>query len=141
MQKVALITGVTGQDGAYLSEFLLKKGYINMPVHFDFVTGMKGGVRASKEALNYMLPLLPEQSTWCVAGIGRTQFEITKEAVLLGGHVRVGMEDNIFLEKGVLTPSNAKLVEKMVNIINELEPVTKRKVATVAEARKILNLK
>jgi len=121
--------------------YLLKKGFIDIPIHFDFVTGMKGGVRATKEALKYMIPLLPKLSTWSVAGIGRTQFEITKEAVKLGGHVRVGMEDNIFVEKGILTPSNAKLVEKMANIIKELEPETKRKVATVAEARKILNLK
>jgi 3-keto-5-aminohexanoate cleavage enzyme len=120
--------------------YLLKKGYIETPLHFDFVTGIRGGVRASKEALEYMLPLLPENSTWCVAGIGRAQFEITKKAIKLGGHVRVGMEDNIFLEKGVLTPSNAKLVEKMANLIIELEPITKRRVATVEEARKILNL-
>ncbi len=121
--------------------YLLKKGYIEAPLHFDFVTGVRGGVRASKEALEYMLPLLPENSTWSVAGIGRAQFEITKEAIKLGGHVRVGMEDNIFLEKGVLTPSNAALVKKMVSIVNELKPITGRSVATVEEARKILNLK
>ncbi len=121
--------------------YLLKKGYIEAPLHFDFVTGVRGGVRASREALEYMLPLLPENSTWSVAGIGRAQFEITKEAVKLGGHIRVGMEDNIFLEKGVLTPSNAALVKKMVSIVNELKPVTGRRVATVEEARKILNLK
>lgn len=121
--------------------YLLKKGYISMPIHWDFVTGMLGGVRASKEALQYMVPLLPEGSTWSVAGIGRSQFEIAKESILLGGHIRVGMEDNIYLEKGVLTPSNAALVEKTVKIIEELEPKTKRRVATIQEARAILNLK
>ena len=120
--------------------YLLKKGYIDSPLHFDFVTGVRGGVRASREALEYMLPLLPENSTWSVAGIGKAQFEITKTAVELGGHVRVGMEDNIYLEKGVLTPSNAELVKKMVKIIKELEPITKRRVATVEEVRKILHL-
>ena len=121
--------------------YLLKKGYIDAPLHFDFVTGVRGGVRASKEALEYMLPLLPENSTWTVAGIGRAQFDITLEAVKLGGHIRVGMEDNIFLEKGILTPSNAALVKKMVGLVNELKPITGRRVATVEEARKILNLK
>ena len=120
--------------------YLLKKGYVDSPLHFDFVTGIRGGVRATKEALEYMIPLLPEKSTWCVAGIGRSQFDITKEAVLLGGHVRVGMEDNIFLEKGVLTTSNAQLVSKMAQIINDLKPQTKRGIATVAEAREILGL-
>lgn len=121
--------------------FLLKKGYIEAPLHFDFVTGVRGGVRATREALEYMLPLLPKDSTWTVAGIGRAQFEITQEAIKLGGHIRVGMEDNIFLEKGVLTPSNVALVKKMVSLVNELKPITNRRVATVEEARKILNLK
>ncbi len=120
--------------------YLIKKGYLSTPLHFDFVTGLLGGVRATKEALQYMLPLLPENSTWTVAGIGKSQFDIAKEGILLGGNIRIGMEDNIYLEKGVLAKSNAELIKKAVSIINELYPITQRKVATVKEAKEILGL-
>ncbi len=120
--------------------YLIKKGYLSTPLHFDFVTGLLGGVRATKEALQYMLPLLPENSTWTVAGIGKSQFDIAKEGILLGGNIRIGMEDNIYLEKGVLAKSNAELIQKAVSIVNELYPITHRKVATVKEAKELLNL-
>lgn len=120
--------------------YLIKKVYLSTPLHFDFVTGLLGGVRATKEALQYMLPLLPENSTWTVAGIGKSQFDIAKEGILLGGNIRIGMEDNIYLEKGILAKSNAELIQKAASIVNELYPITHRKVATVKEAKEILGI-
>jgi len=83
-----------------------------------------------------MRDMLPEGAVWSAFGISRFQFPIVAAAVLLGGNARVGLEDNIFLEKGVLAPSNAALVEKAANIVHQLGG----SVATVAEARERLGL-
>ena len=80
---------------------------------------------------------MPAGSPWAAFGVGRWQFPILAQALLAGGHVRVGLEDNIYLEKGVLAKSNAVLVEKGVRILRELGGT----VATAAEAREILGLK
>jgi uncharacterized protein (DUF849 family) len=86
--------------------------------------------------MTYMRNLLPPASPWFAFGISLHQFPMVAQTVLLGGHVRVGLEDNIYLGKGKLAPSNAALVEKAVRIIEELGD----NVATPAEAREILGL-
>jgi 3-dehydrocarnitine:acetyl-CoA trimethylamine transferase len=86
--------------------------------------------------MSYMRNLLPQGSPWFAFGISLYQFPMVAQAVLLGGHVRVGLEDNLYLEKGKLAPSNAALVEKAAHIIEVLGD----QVATAAEAREILGL-
>jgi len=113
-----------------------KKGIIPSPMHFDFVLGVNGGISAEARDLTFMVDTIPQGHTWTAAGIGRAQFPIAAMAILMGGHVRVGFEDNIYIEKGVLAKSNGELVEKAVRLAKELG----RQIATPDEARKILSL-
>ncbi|MBS4534916.1 3-keto-5-aminohexanoate cleavage protein [Clostridium sp. D2Q-14] len=116
---------------------LRKKGLVKDPIHFDFVMGVPGAITGEIRDLLYLQESIPEDATWTVAGIGRHELPLATTAILLGGHVRVGFEDNIYIEKGVLAESNAQLVAKVARIAKELG----REVATPDEARKILNLK
>src|SRR5947208_2302195 len=93
--------------------------------------------RATPEAMGYMRSLLPGGSAWFAFGISLHQCPVVAQAVLLGGHPRVGLEDNIYLEKGKLAPSNAALVEKATKIVEILGDT----IATPADARAILGLK
>jgi len=113
-----------------------KKGIILSPMHFDFVLGVNGGISAQPRDLVFMTESIPAGSTWTAAGIGRAQFPIATMAIIMGGHVRVGFEDNVYIEKGVLAESNGELVTKAVRIAKELG----REVATAKEARAILKL-
>ncbi len=113
-----------------------KKGYILTPMHFDFVMGVNGGISATLRDLVFMAGSIPAGSTFTVAGIGRHQFEMATGAILLGGHVRVGFEDNVNLARGVKAKSNGELVAKAVRIAKELG----REIATPNEAREILGL-
>lgn len=115
---------------------LCKKGYIKAPMHFDFVMGVNGGIGASLRDVVFMAGSIPAGSTYTVAGVGRAQFEMAVASIIMGGHVRVGFEDNIYLSKGVLAKSNGELVEKTVRLACEFG----RKIATPAEAREILGL-
>jgi 3-keto-5-aminohexanoate cleavage enzyme len=115
---------------------LLKKGLVREPLHFDFVLGVPGAIAGTVENLLHMIRQIPEGSTWSVAGVGRAQLPLNTMAILLGGHVRVGFEDNVYYEKGVLAFSNAQFVERIVRLSKELG----REVATPQEARKILGL-
>lgn len=116
---------------------LVKKGLLTKPLHFDFVLGVPGAAPGNPEDLMFMVDKIPEGSTWTVAGIGRHELPLATLAIILGGHVRVGFEDNVYYEKGVLATSNAQLVERIVRIAKELG----REVATPEEAREILGLK
>lgn len=116
---------------------LQKKGYIKTPMHFNFVMGVNGGISATPRDLVFMAGSIPEGSTFTVSGIGKSQFNMAAMAILMGGHVRVGYEDNVYLSKGVLANSNGEMVEKVVRIAKELG----REIATPQEARKILGLK
>ena len=91
---------------------LNKKGFIKSPMHFDFVMGVNGGISGTPRDLVFMAGSIPQGSTFTVAGVGRTEFPMITLGILLGGHVRVGFEDNVYLEKGVLAKSNGELVEK-----------------------------
>jgi 3-keto-5-aminohexanoate cleavage enzyme len=114
----------------------IDKGLLSGPQHFDFVLGIPGGMAGKPEALMYLVSQLKSGSTWTVAGIGAAQLQLGTLAILLGGHVRVGFEDNLFYRKGELASSNAQLVERMVRISAELN----RPVATPDEARALLGL-
>lgn len=115
---------------------LKKEGLLNKHLHFDLVLGVPGAIKASLKNLLFMVELLPEGATWTVAGIGRHQLPLATHAILLGGHVRVGFEDNIYYQKGELAQSNAQLVERVA----KLAAILGREIASPAEARTILGL-
>jgi uncharacterized protein (DUF849 family) len=119
-----------------LAKHMIETGHIKTPGMFQICLGIPWGQPATPEALLYMRNLLPANSPWFAFGISLHQFPMVAQTVLLGGHVRVGLEDNLYLEKGKLAPSNAALVEKAVKIIEVLGD----SIATPAEARAILGL-
>ena len=114
----------------------LEKGLLKPPLHFQFVLGVLGGMPATAKSLVHLSEIVPERSTWSVIGIGTGQLPMATMAMAMGGHVRVGLEDNIYYSKGVLAKNNAQLVERVVRISKEFG----REVATPNESRKILNL-
>lgn len=117
---------------------LIKKGEApGAPLQFNFVLGVLGCANANINNLTWMVNAIPAGSTWCVTGVGRHEFPMAAHAIAMGGHVRVGFEDNLYLERGVLAKSNGELVAKVVRIAKELG----RPIATSAEAREILGLK
>jgi uncharacterized protein (DUF849 family) len=120
-----------------LAKRFIENGYVKPPGMFQICLGISWGQPATTEAMTYMRNLLPPSSPWFAFGISLHQFPMVAQTVLLGGHPRVGLEDNIYLEKGKLAPSNAALVEKAANIIEILGD----HVATPADARQILGLK
>jgi len=115
---------------------LVKKGLLRPPLHYDFVLGVPGGMTGHPRDLLFLSESLPPGSTWSVAGIGRYELPLAVLAILLGGHVRVGFEDNIYYARGRLAESNADLVARVVRLARELG----RETATPAEARGILGL-
>jgi len=117
-----------------LAKRMIESGHIKAPGMFQICLGIAWGQPATPEAMAYMRGLLPAESPWFAFGISLHQFPMVAQAVLLGGHVRVGLEDNIYLAKGRLAPSNAALVEKAARIIELLGDT----IATPAEARKLL---
>ncbi len=114
----------------------LEKGLLKPPLHFQFVLGVVGGMPATAKSLLHLSEIVPVGSTWSVIGIGPGQLPMAMIAMTMGGHVRVGLEDNIFYSRGVLAKTNAELVERIVRISKEFG----REVATPDEARKILSL-
>ena len=117
---------------------MAKKGQVpGAPMQFNLVLGVTGSTPATVPNLCWLVNAIPAGSTWTATGIGRHAFTLAAPAIAMGGNVRVGFEDNLYLEKGVLAKSNGELVAKVVRIAKELG----REIATSAEARKILNLK
>ncbi|MDR0424982.1 MAG: 3-keto-5-aminohexanoate cleavage protein [Clostridiales Family XIII bacterium] len=112
-----------------------RKGLLVRPLHFDFVLGVQ--MTATVRDLSFMVGSIPAGSTWTVSGIGRHQFEMAAAGIVMGGHVRVGFEDNLYIEKGVLAKSNGELVEKA----GKIAALLGREIAGPAEARRILGLK
>jgi 3-keto-5-aminohexanoate cleavage enzyme len=114
----------------------LEKGLLKPPLHFQFVLGVLGGMPATAKSLLHLSEIIPQDSTWSVIGIGPGQLPMTMIAMVMGGHIRVGLEDNTYYSKGVLAKNNAQLVERVVRIAKEFG----REIATPQESRKILNL-
>lgn len=115
---------------------LVEQKLVKEPPHFQLVTGVDGGVPATFDNLLYMVRQLPKNATFSVAGVGRWQLPMTTAAIVLGGHVRVGLEDNIYYSKGKLA-ANREFVARMRRIAKSMQ----RDVASPDEARKILGLK
>jgi len=116
---------------------MAKRGEVpGNPMQFNFVLGVPGCTPATVENLWWMVSKLPPDATWTVTGIGRHAFTMAAAAIVMGGNVRVGFEDNLNLERGVPARSNGELVAKVVRLAKELG----REVATPAEARRILGL-
>ncbi len=120
-----------------LAHDLIKEGTLRIPALFQLVMGVKYGMPATPQGLAHARSLLPEGCEWAGFGASRMAFPMLAQAFLLGGHCRIGMEDTVYLAKGVKTPGNGALVEKAVRIIDELGG----QVATVEEARAILGLR
>jgi uncharacterized protein (DUF849 family) len=120
----------------HLAKDLISDGVLSGPGMWTFVHGVKYGFSATPETMLYARSLLPTGAFWSAFGIGRMEFPWVAQAWLLGGHVRVGMEDNIYLSKGVLAKSNAELVSKAVSLIESLGG----EVATAKESRALLGL-
>ena len=117
---------------------MARKGQVpGAPMQFNFVLGVPGCTPATAQNLAWLVNAIPAGSTWTATGIGRNAFTLAAAAIVMGGNVRVGFEDNLNLESGVLAKSNGELVAKVVRIAKELG----RPVATSAEAREILSLK
>lgn len=120
--------------------FLIEAGYVKRPVYLQFVMGILGGIAATPQNLNFLVESARNaigDFEFSVCAAGRMQFALCTHSLILGGHARVGLEDNLYLERGVMAKSNAEQVAKIIRIARELgfEP------AAPAEARKILNLK
>lgn len=113
---------------------LIENGLIESPALFQLCLGIPWGSPATPQMLQVMESMLPRDANWAAFGISRSEFKIVAEAVNNGGHVRVGLEDNLYLEKGVFA-SNAQLVEKAVRIMRELdaEPVEPDRAAEILE--------
>lgn len=117
---------------------MVRKGQIpGEPLQFNFVLGVPGCTPATVPNLCWLVNAIPAGSTWTATGIGRNAFTLAAAAIAMGGNVRVGFEDNLYIEKGVLAKSNGELVEKVARIARELG----REIANPEEARKILGLK
>jgi 3-dehydrocarnitine:acetyl-CoA trimethylamine transferase len=120
----------------HLARDLFAEGVLQGPGLFSLVLGVKYGFNASPETMFYARSLLPPGAIWSGFGIGRAEFPMVAQAWLLGGHVRVGMEDNLYLSKGVLAKTNAELVLRAVDILRNLGA----EIASAAEARAMLKL-
>lgn len=117
---------------------MAKKGQVpGDPMQFNFVLGVPGCTPATVKNLCWLVDAIPAGSTWTATGVGRSAFQLAAPTIVMGGNVRVGFEDNIYLSRGVLARSNGELVEKVVRLSRELG----REIASPAEAREILSLK
>ena len=121
----------------YNSFYYLKKGVLKAPCHYQLVLGAAGGTTATIENLVYLRNLLPDGCTWGALGIGQGHIPIMLTTIAMGGHIRVGMEDNIMFTVRTLATSNAQLVTRAADIVK----IAGNGVATPIEAREILGLK
>ncbi len=116
-------------------DYFAAKGVLKAPFHYQFVLGVPGGMPATTESLVYLKSLLPAESTWGAFGVGRDNQKVIYATLALGGHIRVGLEDNVYLTRGVKA-TNVQLVERAVRVIRDYG----KEVATPDEARQILSL-
>jgi uncharacterized protein (DUF849 family) len=142
LAKVMLETGtkpeveVFDMGMIHNAEYYLRKEMLKPPVHFQFVLGVLGAAMATVDNLVHLLRLIPAGSTWSAFGIGKAHLPIMYATIALGGHIRVGLEDNVYYAEDQLA-TNVAFVERAGRLIKEAN----REVATPAEAREILGLK
>lgn len=115
---------------------LIKEGVLSPPYHCQFVLGVQGALNGDIHSLVFLTQQLPPESAWAVAGIGKFELPLAVHAIAMGGHVRVGLEDNLYYAKGQAAKSNAELVARIVRIAKEMG----RSVATPAEAKALLGV-
>jgi 3-keto-5-aminohexanoate cleavage enzyme len=113
------------------------EGHLKEPLHFQFVLGTPWGSPATPQSFLHLYEYLPRKSTWSIIGIGKGHLPMAMMGLIMGGHIRVGMEDNIYYQRGMLATSNAQFVERIVRIAREYG----REVATPTEAREILGVR
>lgn len=137
-QKAGVVPEVEAFDLGHIEQAkaLIKQGLLPSPTIFQLCMGIKYGAPATPEGLFAMRSILPQDAIWFAFGVGAAQFPIAGLSVLLGGHVRVGLEDNIYLSRGVLA-TNEQLVTRAREIVESLG----HSVMSVAGARKTLGLK
>ena len=121
----------------YNALYYQKKGILKGPIHFQFCMGAAGGTAATVENLVYLKSLIPKDSTWSAFGIGAGHVPIQLATIALGGHIRLGMEDNVMYAKNRLAKSNVEFVERAVRLVKEANGT----IATTDDAREILGLK
>jgi 3-keto-5-aminohexanoate cleavage enzyme len=138
MQKLGVMPELEIYEAGMLESALrlAKQGVLREPLHFQFVLGVPGGMSGEASNLMHLISLLPRGVHWGVAGIGRYQLPLAALALTLGGHVRVGFEDNIYYRKGEVARSNAQLVERVARIARELD----RDIAKPADVRRMLGI-
>ena len=125
----------------YNLDHIVSEGLLSPPFHLQFVMGVLGGIRGNPEDLTFLLTKAKvlfgkNNFTWSVIGVGAQEINLSTMAIHMGGHVRVGLEDNIYLKKGILAKSNAELVKKIV----DLSTILNRDIASPDEARNILRI-
>ncbi len=137
MIDLGVVPEVEVYDGGdiELAQRMQKKGLLKSPIHYQFVLGVPGGLSGEPHNLIHMIRLIRPEDSWAVAGVGRYETPLAVMAVVMGGHLRVGFEDNIYYHKGELAKSNAQLVERIVRIAKEVG----REIATPDDVRKILH--
>lgn len=120
----------------YNSLYYLKKGFLKAPAHYQFVLGVPGGLDASIDNLVFLRNRIPQDATWSAFGIGKSHLSIMYATLAMDGHIRVGLEDNLYYAPKELAKSNAQLVERAVRVMAEMQ----KNPATPNEAREMLGL-
>jgi 3-keto-5-aminohexanoate cleavage enzyme len=138
IRKLGIKPEIECFDAGMIDEarYLAKEGYVDLPAHFDFVLGVPGALAARPEALDFMIASIPEGCSWTVAGVGRHQLPMAELGAERGGNVRVGLEDNIYLSKGVLAKGSYELVAEAA----KRGQAKGRTLATPQQARELLRL-
>jgi len=139
LMELGVVPEVEVYDAGHveIAKRLLKEGLLKKPVHYQFVLGVAGGMSGEERNLKFLVESIDRDDTWGVAGIGRWELSCAAYAIKNGGRVRVGFEDNVYFEKGVLAKSNAQLVER----IKRLARAGGRAVATPRQAREMLGIR
>ena len=112
------------------------KGQLTDPLYFQFVLGTPSGAVATPKSLLHLTEMIPDGSIWSVTGMGKAHLPMSMMALIMGGHIRLGMEDNLYYERGILARRNAQFVERIVRIAESYG----REIASPDDARKILGL-
>lgn len=138
MLRLGVIPEVEVYDAGDIeyAQRLQKKGLLRSTVHYQFVLGVPGGLSGAVYNITHMTRLINKEDSWAVAGIGKYETSAAVIAIVSGGFVRVGFEDNVYYHKGELAKSNAQLVERISRIAKEVG----REIATVDDAKEIFGI-
>ncbi|TMA23306.1 MAG: 3-keto-5-aminohexanoate cleavage protein [Deltaproteobacteria bacterium] len=138
MREKRIVPELECYDAGHIESclWLAGQGVIDLPAHFDFVMGVRGGIAATEENLRFLVGKLPPGCSFNVAGIGRFQLPMAELSLRMGGHARCGLEDNVYLSKGVLAKGSYELVAEL----SKLARAAGREIATPARARQLLRI-